>query len=145
MPKAASFHAKTRQFIPTTNYCKYIVAAFKAVGFRRGREMPPATHLATWCHQQGQVNRKFFKASTLWTDVFYVKMSICLFVCVCVCVYTFKVPFKRLFAPIPEVGCPIFLEIQNPWGKVMERSGLRFKHFSLEVVYNRQTKSCFFG
>ena len=23
---------------------------------------------------------------------------------------------------------------RNPWGKVMERSGLRFKHFCLEVV-----------
>ena len=36
--------------------------------------------------------------------------------------------------PLPEVGCPIFLEIWNPWGKVMERSGLTFEHFSLEVV-----------
>ena len=26
-----------------------------------------------------------------------------------------------------EVGCPKFLEIRNYWGKVMERSGLRFK------------------
>ena len=31
--------------------------------------------------------------------------------------------------PLPEVGCPIFLEIRNPWGKVMERSGLTFEHF----------------
>jgi hypothetical protein len=31
--------------------------------------------------------------------------------------------------PLPEVGCPIFLEIRNPWGKVMERSGLRYEHF----------------
>ena len=36
--------------------------------------------------------------------------------------------------PLPEVGCPIFLEIQNPRGKVMERSGLIFEHFCLEVV-----------
>ena len=36
--------------------------------------------------------------------------------------------------PLPEVGCPIFLEIRNPWGKVMERSGLTFEHFCLEVV-----------
>jgi hypothetical protein len=28
-----------------------------------------------------------------------------------------------------KVGCPIFLEIRNPWGKVMERSGLTFEHF----------------
>ena len=54
--------------------------------------------------------------------------------CVSVCVFTFEVPFKRLFAPLPEIGCPIFLEIQNPWVKVMERSGLRFEHFCLEVV-----------
>ena len=36
--------------------------------------------------------------------------------------------------PLPEIGCPIFLEIQNPWGKVMERSGLRLEHFCLEVI-----------
>ena len=35
--------------------------------------------------------------------------------------------------PLPEVGCPVFLEIQNPWGKVMEGSGLTFEHFCLEV------------
>ena len=34
--------------------------------------------------------------------------------------------------PLPEVGCPIFLEIRNPLGKVMERSGLRFEHFCLK-------------
>ena len=36
--------------------------------------------------------------------------------------------------PLPEVGCPIFLEIRNPWGKVMERSGLRYEHFCLKIV-----------
>ena len=36
--------------------------------------------------------------------------------------------------PLPEVGCPIFLEIWNPWGKVMERSGLRFEHCCVQVV-----------
>ena len=46
-----------------------------------------------------------------------------------VCLFTFEVLFKRLFFPFPEVGCPIFLKIWNPWGKVMERSGLRFEHF----------------
>ena len=35
--------------------------------------------------------------------------------------------------PLPEVGCPIFLEIRNPWGKAMERNGLRFEHFYLKV------------
>ena len=36
--------------------------------------------------------------------------------------------------PLPEVGCPIFLEIRNPWGKVMERSGLRYEHCRLKIV-----------
>jgi hypothetical protein len=35
--------------------------------------------------------------------------------------------------PLPEIGCPIFLEIRNPWGKVMERSGLRYEHFCLKL------------
>ena len=36
--------------------------------------------------------------------------------------------------PLPEVGCPIFLEIRNPWGKVMERSGLNYEYFCLKIV-----------
>ena len=36
--------------------------------------------------------------------------------------------------PLPEDGCPIFLEIRNSWGKVMERSGLRYEHFCLKIV-----------
>ena len=36
----------------------------------------------------------------------------------------FEVPFKRFFPPLPDVGYPIFLVILNPWGKVLERSGL---------------------
>ena len=59
-----------------------------------------------------------------------VRLSVCLFVHV----FTFEVPFKRFFAPFPKVGCQIFLEIRNPWGKEMERMGHRFEYFSLEVV-----------
>ena len=78
-----------------------------------------------------------FKASALWADAFY--KSICPSVCLSVVrlsvrVFTFEVPFKSLFAPLPEIGCPKILEIQNPWGKVMEISGLRFEFFCLEVV-----------
>ena len=41
----------------------------------------------------------------------------------------------RVFLPpLPEDGCPIFLEIRNPLEKVMERSGLTFEHFCLEMV-----------
>ena len=34
---------------------------------------------------------------------------------------------KALFLhPLPEVQCPNFLDIHNPWGKIMERNSLRF-------------------
>ena len=46
--------------------------------------------------------------------------------------------------PLPKVGCPIFLQIRNPWGKVMERSGLRYEDFCLKNVENRVTKKSFF-
>ena len=47
-----------------------------------------------------------------------------------------KLPYAQytLDLGLPEFGCPIFLEIQNSWGKVMERSGLIFEHFCLKVV-----------
>ena len=63
-----------------------------------------------------------------------VEMSVCLSVCLSVRLFTFELPFKLLLPPLPEVGCPMFLEIRNPWGKVMERSGLTFEHFSLKVA-----------
>ena len=47
--------------------------------------------------------------------------------------------------PLPEVRCPLFLEIRNPWGKVMERSGLRLEHFCLKVVLNRPKKMADFA
>ena len=31
--------------------------------------------------------------------------------------------------PLLKVECPKFVEIRNPLGKVLERSGLRFEHF----------------
>ena len=49
----------------------------------------------------------------------------------------FSICYFRLnvfLPPLPEVGCPIFLEIWNSWGKVMERSGLTFEHFCLEMI-----------
>ena len=58
-------------------------------------------------------------------------------VCLCVCLSVCSLLRYRLMVflpPLPEIRCPIFLEIRNPWGKVMERSGLRLEHFCLEVV-----------
>ena len=42
--------------------------------------------------------------------------------------------------PLLKVGGPILLEIQNPWGKVFKRSGLRFEHFYLEKGLKWQKK-----
>ena len=63
-----------------------------------------------------------------------VRLSVCPSVCPSVC-SLLRYHLTVFLPPLPEVGCPIFLEIQNPWGKVMERSGLAFEHFCLEVLY----------
>ena len=62
-----------------------------------------------------------------------VYLSICVSVC-----SLLRYCLNVFLPPLPEVGCPILLEIWNPWEKVMERSGLRFEHFSLQVVLNCQ-------
>ena len=63
-------------------------------------------------------------------------------------VWRTNTPFNSLFAPtswetlrltvflppFSEVQCPIFLNIQNPWKKVVERSGLKFQHFCSKLV-----------
>ena len=56
-------------------------------------------------------------------------VHICVCVCVCLFVHFLRYRLNVFLPPLPEVGCPIFLEIRNPWGKVMERSGLRYEHF----------------
>ena len=78
---------------------------------------------------------QIFKASALWADAFY--KSKCPSVCPCVCLSVCSLLRYRLnvfLPPLPEVECPIFLEIRNPWGKVMKINGLRFENFSLKVV-----------
>ena len=62
-----------------------------------------------------------------------VRLYVRLFVRLSVC-SLLRYRLNVFLPPLSEVGCPIFLEIPNPWGKVMERSGLRFEHFCLEVV-----------
>ena len=51
---------------------------------------------------------------------------------------------RPILPPLPKVGCPKFLKIQNPWGKVLERSGLRIELFCWDVVQHRRTKKVFF-
>ena len=52
-----------------------------------------------------------FKASAL-------EMSVCVFVRVFVC-SLLRYRLNVFLPPLPKVGCPIFLEIWNPWGKVV--------------------------
>ena len=69
-----------------------------------------------------------------------VRRSVCLYVC-----SFLRYRLNVFLLPLPEVGCPIFLELRNPWGKVMERSGLGYEHFCLKIVENCVTKKSFFS
>ena len=61
------------------------------------------------------------------------------FLCFCVVCPLFMYQILRpILPPLPKVGFPKNLEIRNPWGKVLERSCLRIKHFCWELVLNRQ-------
>ena len=62
-----------------------------------------------------------------------VRLCVCLFVCLSVC-SLLRYRLNVFLSPFPELGRPKFLEIRNSWEKFVERSGLRFEHFSLEVV-----------
>ena len=56
-------------------------------------------------------------------------MSVCLLVCLFVH-HTFSLRLTVFLPPLPKVQCPKNLDFWNPWGKVKERSGLRFENFS---------------
>ena len=76
-----------------------------------------------------------FKASALWANAFY--KSKCPYVCLCVCVCVCSLLRYRLnvfFSPTSRNRMSRMSRIRNPWGKVMERNGLRFEHLCLEVV-----------
>ena len=68
-----------------------------------------------------------FKSLALWADTFYklICPSVCLCVCVSVC-SLLRYNLNIFWPPLPKVGCPIFLEIPNPFGKVVERISLIF-------------------
>ena len=71
-----------------------------------------------------------------------VRLSVRVFVRVSVC-SLLRYRLDVFLPPLPEVGCPIFLEIPNPWGKVLERNGLGFEHFCLKIVKNCLAKFFF--
>ena len=78
-----------------------------------------------------------FNASALWADAFY--KLICPYVCLCVCLSVCSLLKYRL-----NVFLPLLPKVQNPWGKVMERSGLRFETFTNKgCKIAAQRKVCF--
>ena len=98
------------------------------------------------CHMSRVTcHMSLFKASALWADAFY--KSKCPSVCPCVRLSVCSLLRYRLtvfLPPLPEVGCPICLEIRNPWGKVMERNGLRYEHLCLKLSKIAAQKKSFF-
>ena len=74
-------------------------------------------------------------------DRLYVRVFVCLSVC-----SHLRYRLSVFLPPLPEVGCPLFLEIRSPWGKVMERSGLRLLHFFFNCQkFQHKKRSCFFA
>ena len=73
-----------------------------------------------------------------------VRLCVCLCVCLSVC-SLLRYHLNIFLPPLPEIGCPKFLKIQNPWGKVMERSGLRFKSFTNKGCKIAAQKNCFWA
>ena len=64
-------------------------------------------------------------------------------VCPCVC-SLLSCRLNVFLPPLPKVGCPIFLEIRHPWGKIMERSGVSFEHFVGKLSKIAAQKKSFF-
>ena len=55
-----------------------------------------------------------------------------------------RYPLTVFLPPLLKSDVQFFLEIQSPWGKVMERNGLRSEHVCLKIVKNRSAKKKFF-
>ena len=95
------------------------------------------TFLPTWCHalpfKMHAGFSKHLPSGPMLSISWNVRLRVRVFVCPSVC-SLLRYHLNVFLPPLPKVGCPIFLEIQKPWGKVMKRSGLRFEHFCLEVV-----------
>ena len=60
-----------------------------------------------------------------------------MYVCLYIPTYIFVRYYLNVFLPsLPKVQCPNFFDFWNPWGKVMERSGLRFKFVCTKMIWN---------
>ena len=85
-----------------------------------------------------------FQSIGPWGRCFlYVNFSICVFVCLCVCSCVCMCVCKFLryrlnvfLPPLSKLGCPIFLEIWNPWG---ESIGKKWSH-NLNLLLKKGVK-----
>ena len=82
-----------------------------------------------------------FKASALWADAFY--KSKCLSVCPSVC-SLLRYHLNVFLPPLPEIGCPIFLEIRNPWGNSNGKKWSQIRTFLFENCLKSSRKKKFF-
>ena len=97
----------------------------------------------------GEIHGK--KWSQIWTfskhrpsgQMLSISWNVRLSVCLCVC-SLLRCHLNFFLPPLPKVECPIFLEIRNPSGKVMEWSSLRFENFCLKIVQNQCAKKSLF-
>ena len=74
------------------------------------------------------------KGSTLRANAFY--KSKCPYVCLFVCLsvrHFFSLSLTVFLPPLPKVKCPNFLDIRNPWGKIMKKKVSDLKTFGHEA------------
>ena len=73
------------------------------------------------------VQVRFQRIGPLGQFFLLVVMSVCVSVRPYVCLLL-RYRLKVFLPPVPKVGCQTFLEIRNPLGQVIQRSGLRFEN-----------------
>ena len=90
-----------------------------------------------------------FETSALCADAFY--KSKCPHVCLCVrlCVlvsvcFLFRYHLNVFLPPFSSIWYPKILKIRNPLGKVVERNGLRFEHFTQKWSQIAAVKKIFY-
>ena len=88
---------------------------------------------------KNHIKKSMIRFSKHWPSGLSISRFVHMCVCLCVCLLL-RYPLNVFLPPLPKVGCPRCLEIRNPWGKVMERSVLRFKTFTNKTFTNKGCK-----
>ena len=97
-------------FTPTSHSLMYKLFRFsESLGKSNWKKVSQIWKLLLIKGVKSPLQKKFFKF------FFFLICSLCL---------------NIFLPPLPKVQCPIFLDFRNPWGKVIERGGLRFEFFA---------------